>query len=147
MKTSRTSTPSSSASSVCVGDGDSNGGDVNHRGTLTQWFQRKIDLADMKLQGYSSAYVMLKEFEMTQHASHSYASRLRALIEGKEIKKGGKIGELRPQRRVRDHNAMESSVVRRARRLREDVHIETLLTHAADPAILARTWQGWMPFV
>lgn len=109
--------------------------DSESESAVTRWIQRKLDVVSKKLLGYSSVHVMLAEIDTSRHSKKSYAPSLRALVEGREPQTAnGKPGRARRQQFADGP-------------LRVDEQIECLVSHASDPAILARTWQGWMSFV
>lgn len=109
--------------------------DSESESAVTRWIQRKLDVVSKKLLGYSSVHVMLAEIDTSvRHSKQSYVPCLRALVEGRDLQTAGKAVRARRQQFADGP-------------LRVDEQIECLVSHASDPAILARTWQGWMPFV
>eukprot|EP01083_Nonionella_stella_P086661 240892_1 len=97
------------------------GSSSNNASADIEWYpNQKINIAKMKLSGYNSKAVMLKEFENSSHSATPFASKLKEFIKGgRDSTRKSAPDKCTPERQI-----------------------DILMEHATDTNIQARSWVG-----
>lgn len=91
-----------------------------------QFGLQKLEIVQRKFSGESPARVLQQELQWSTFAGHPVLKRLLAVAEGDRARS--------PRALLVDSNG-------------PDAQVDALLDLATDPDVLARAWQGWLPWI